>query len=120
MGKYIYQKFLLNCDYETVQTSKFLKYKGNLDMVLDFREDYCLFDVGRPIIRKIDIAYLDENVDTESDWNAVVESLAIVNELIVCGCDKAYPNPIVQCYREATIKAYLYRLMQLNINILLS
>lgn len=114
MKKYAYQKFLLNCDYEKVKMEDIPWFIGNIDEIIDYREGYCLFDLNHAITRKIDISYLDEYVDTEDDWKIVLDMLRDVEIIIVYNSDVSYSNPIIQKYREATIKAYFYRLMQLK------
>ena len=51
MSKYVYQKFLLNCDYENVKITDCSYYKGDIGNLLDYRCDYCLFDIGKNMIR---------------------------------------------------------------------
>lgn len=114
MNKYTYQKFLLNCNYEKIKIQDIPCFPDDINQVMDFSEDYCLFDVGNLVIRKIDINYLDEYVDTEEDWQSVLDAFQDVDVIVVYNCDAVYSNPIIQNYREATVKAYLCRLMELN------
>lgn len=114
VNKYIYQKFLLNCDYEKINISDIPYFVGDIDKVMDFTVGYCLFDVDNLIIRKIDVNYLDEHVDTEDDWKLITTAIQSVDVIILCNCDIIYENPIVHRYREATVKSYLTRLLELN------
>lgn len=120
MSKYIYQKFLLKCDYETVILSNFTKYDGNINLVLDYKDEYCMIDIGNSVIRKVNIDELDENIDTEEDWNNFVKCLQSVDKIILYYEGTKYSNPIIANYREATIKAYLCRLMQLGKTVFLN
>lgn len=121
MSKYSYQKFLLNCDYDEISLSSILRFKGNINSMLNYGEAYCLLDLNGKISRKIDINELDSIVDTESDWNDFIESLKEVDELVIYSSMERIRNPIIMEYREATLKAYLYRLInsQVKTNILL-
>lgn len=111
--KYSYQKFLLQCDYENISLSDTPCFMGDISCVLDFREERCLFDIG-PMIRKIDLSYLDETVDTEDDWNNIVALLKKADIIVIYNSKFDNHSLIFTDYREATIKAYLYRLKTLN------
>ena len=119
MNKYIYQKFLLNCDYESINLSEIPVFDGNMENVLDYSYDYCLFDVGQKVIRKISIAEIDDWVDTEDDWDKLIKQLCDVDIVVLCDYEVVVSNPIIKSYREATLKAYLYRLMKNKENVYL-
>lgn len=119
MKKYIYQKFLLQCEYNGVDLKEYTRYEGNLDYVPQYGEEYCLFDINRPIIRQISVSELDEKIDTLEDWETFVHSLRGIDTLVVKGTEVQYENPIMNDYRGATIKAYLKRLADERIRVLL-
>ena len=119
MDKYIYQKFLLNCDYESIELHDFPFFEGNIDDVLDYHHDYCIFDIGKDVIRKIDIAEIDDRVDTEEDWNNLVNMLCEVDSVVLYNYGVNATNLIINRYRETTLKAYLYRLLKSNTKIYL-
>ncbi|WP_027437121.1 hypothetical protein [Lachnospira multipara] len=50
MSKYIYQKFLLNCNYEVININDFPVFEGDVKYILDYRCDYCLFDINKTLI----------------------------------------------------------------------
>lgn len=120
MGKYIYQKFLLNCDYEDVQISDFPHYEESIENVLDYRCDYCLFDLGKAVVRKLSVAEIDEQIDSEENWTFLLHTLRGLDVLVLYDYDIDSANPIISSYREATLKAYLYRFKENNINIYLA
>ena len=120
MSKYVYQKFLLNCDYENVKITDCSYYKGDIGNLLDYRCDYCLFDIGKNMIRKLSITDIDEQVDTEDDWNRLLDALKGLDVLVLYDYDIDSSNPIIKNYREATLKAYLCRLEEDNIKICLA
>lgn len=120
MNKYIYQKFLLNCEYENIEMSEVPIYGGNKQELLDYHCDYCIFDFGKDAIRRINITDLDEKIDSEEDWDALLGSLNDINSIVLCGSDTEYSNPIIENYRKATVKAYIYRLLQSNKSVYLS
>lgn len=117
MSKYVYQKFLLHCDYEGTEISDFPYFKGDINSVLDYHCDYCLFDIGRPIVRKISVANIDNQIDTEEDWNQLLILLKNFEIIVLYDYNINSSNPIIQRYREVTMKAYLYRLRENGINI---
>ncbi len=110
MKKYCYQKFLLNCDYEEIALNSVLKYNGDVELLLDYGEEYSLFDLGGKTVRKIKLNDLDSMIDTEDDWADFLESLEEVDELVIYSRMKPIRNPVVAAYREATLKAYISRL----------
>ncbi len=120
MSKYVYQKFLLNCAYEDVKIADFPRYEGDIESVLDYRWEYSLFDIGKMLVRKLDIADIDEQVDTEDDWNRFLDLLKGLDVLVLYGYDIDSSNPIIKSYREATLKAYLYKFKENNVNIYLA
>lgn len=114
MSKYIYQKFLLNCDYESIKISDIPIFDGKIEEILDFRHEYCLFDIGKKIIRKIDVADIDEQIDLEEDWEKLLKALSKIDVIVLYNYQVNSENPIIKNYREATVKAYLYRLLKLK------
>ena len=119
MKKYIYQKFLLHCEYDHMDLNGYARYDGNLDCVPKYGEGYCLFDVGKPIIRQISISDLDNKIDTDEDWNEFILSLREIDTLVIRGTEVQYENPIMNKYRKVTIMAYLKRLADAKIRVVL-
>ena len=91
-----------------------------INLVLDYKDEYCMIDIGNSVIRKVNIDELDENIDTEEDWNNFVKCLQSVDKIILYYEGAKYSNPIIANYREAIIKAYLCRLMQLGKTVFLN
>lgn len=120
MSKYIYQKFLLNCNYEDININDFPVFEGDVKCILDYRCDYCLFDINKTLIRKISIADIDEQVDTEEDWNQLLKCLKEFEVIVLYDYLVNSANPIIQSYRESTLKAYLYRFQKNEIKICLA
>ncbi len=117
MKKYVYQKFLLNCNYEDVNLDNYEHSKRNLELIPEYGQDYCLFDVGNEVVRKIKLTQLDDIIDTEEDWEVFIESLNNIDVLILLETDKEYGNIIIQNYRLATFKAYLKRFEKVKIEL---
>ena len=120
MGKYIYQKFLLNCDYSDIDLNAFPAYEGPLEQVLPFGESFSIIDYGNPVVRKINLATIDEIVDTEEDWNQFIRSLEDVDQLIITDTKVFYNNLAIEQYRRTTLQAYLYRLGQAGLYLYLN
>ena len=110
MSKYIYQKFLLHCEYEHADLGEYARYDGNLEYVPEYGEDYCLFDVGKPVVRQLSVMDLDNMIDTIQDWESFISSLREIDTLVIRDTQVEYENPIMNDYRKATIMAYLKRL----------
>ncbi len=120
MSKYVYQKFLLNCNYEDMSIKDFPTFEGDVKDVQDYRCDYCLFDVGRTLTRKISAVDIDEQVDTEEDWNQLIKVLKGFDVIVLYDYTINSTNPIIQNYRDATLRAYLYRLKENRVNVYLA
>ena len=116
-NKYIYQKFLLNCDYESVDLRNVPLFEGALDEVQPYGEEYSLFDVGRSMVRKLRIDSLDDMIDTEDDWNLFIDSLKEIDYLVLYDALGKINIPIIGEYREATLKAYICRLEYAGVNL---
>ena len=115
MSKYIYQKFLLQCDYEKLDIESIPSYRLDLKNVMPFDMEFCIFDLDVPVVRKIDISEMDSSIDTEEDWMKFVARVSELDELIICDRKEHYKNPIICEYRMATLQAYLYRLQHSDI-----
>ena len=120
MSKYVYQKFLLNCNYEDIIIEDFPTFVGDVNDVQDYRCDYCLFDVGKTLVRKISAVDIDEQVDTEEDWNQLIKVLKEFEVIVLIDYVIDSSNPIIQSYRDVTLRAYLYRLKENGINVYLA
>ncbi len=120
MNKYVYQKFLLNCNYDDISINDFPTFEGDVKCVQDYRCDYCLFDVGKTTTRKISVSDIDEQVDTEEDWNQLIKVLKDFEVIVLYDYAINSANPIIQNYRDVTLRAYLYRLKENEVNIYLA
>lgn len=108
MKLYVYQKFLLANPYDGVKMEAIPFFQGNIDSVLDVEMPYTLFDVNKEYIRKVDVEYLDNCIDTECEWNIFAQKIVELDEIVlVCDSNKS-TNPIISKYRECTVKAYVY------------
>ena len=116
MKKYIYQKFLLNCNYESIRLEQIPEYETSTELIMPYGTGYCLFDVGQPVLRRIQLTELDKMIDTEDDWNAFVKSLEGIDCLVI-EKQKMSANPIIRAYRQATLQAYCLRLSAIDTEI---
>ncbi|MBO4391054.1 MAG: hypothetical protein J5825_09395 [Lachnospiraceae bacterium] len=110
MKKYTYQKFLLQCDYDSVELKDFPVYSDPFDLVLNVGRDYNLFDVGKKYVRKISLNELDDAIDTIEDWTGFIKTVDEYDELIIYNDVPFSSNMIISAYRTATLKAYLFRI----------
>ena len=89
MRKYLFQRFLPNCNTDNIQL------------------DSALFD-GMCDTHKVSISELDEKIDTEDDLRKFLSQFS-ANDIIVLTYDRpAYNNPILCDYANKTLKSYLY------------
>jgi hypothetical protein len=112
MKNYIYQKFLLQCNYETINLSTIPQFHGNLESISRYGEEYNLFDLGVPYARRISLTDMDVKIDTSDDWNAFIEGAEELDELIIYNDREFSQNKIIAEYRLATLKAYMYHIRQ--------
>lgn len=119
MKKYIYQKFLLQCEYEGISLEPL--YDTGIDVlkVQYINQEYNILDTGGLYMRKVQVSDLDRMVDGEYEWQQFTEKVQGLDALILVIAPSKYPNPIVGRYREATIKAYVYRLLQSGVRCIL-
>ncbi len=114
MKKYIYQKFLLNCDYRGICLSEIPQYNADLRSVLEYGMEYCILDYGREIVRKININSLNCMIDTEMDWNEFMDSINWVDSIVLYSSQGGIDNPIIREYWKVCLQAFVYRLKQSN------
>jgi hypothetical protein len=110
MKKYIYQKFLLRCDYETVELKDIPGFRGNLESISVLGEEYNLFDIGKPYTRKVSLTEMDISIDTVEDWKTFTDRVNGLDELVIYNDSLPSKNKVLAEYRLVTLKAYLYRL----------
>ena len=79
-----------------------------------------LFDVGRTLTRKISAVDIDNQVDTEDNWNQLIKVLKEFEIIILYDYTVNSTNPIIQNYRDVTLNAYLYRLKENGVNVYLA
>ena len=89
MRKYLFQRFLPNCNTDNIQL------------------DSALFD-GTSDAHRVSISELDEKIDTEDDLRHFLSQFS-TDDIIVLTYDRpAYNNPILFDYANKTLKSYLY------------
>jgi hypothetical protein len=89
MRKYLFQRFLPNCDTDNIQL------------------DSTVFD-GKCDAHRVSISELDEKIDTEDDLRNFLSQYS-TDDIIVLTYDRPlYSNPILCDYANKTLKSYLY------------
>ena len=68
MKKYIYQKFLLMCDYDSIDIDDYEIYHENIALVLPYTMKKCLLDYNTEFVRKINV----EDIDNIIKYNLIV------------------------------------------------
>ena len=109
MRKYIYQKFLLNCEYETINVEDFL-FDGNVSQIQYIGTSYNLLDINVSFVRKIEISNIDDIIDEQEDWDEFLSHCKDLDCLVIVIKKYDIDNPVLSAYREATLKAYIFRL----------
>lgn len=88
MKKYLFQRFLPNCD--TSKINLFELYSDNVEN-----------------IQVISVSLLDEKIDTEEDLNTFLNKYKPTDILILNDDRPTFSNIILKEYAEKTIKSYL-------------
>ncbi len=110
MKNYIYQKFLLNCDYKSIDLANLPRYTKTLDFIPYAGISPCILDFNNEIHRKVSLEYLDNKIDNLDDWNSFTNCLDGISTLIIYDFKLYTENPIISNYRIATLQAYIYHL----------
>lgn len=89
MRKYLFQKFLPNCNTDNVQL------------------DSTVFD-GSCDAHKVSVSTLDEKIDNEEDLRNFLSQYSIEDIIVLIYDRPTYNNPILCDYANKTLKSYLY------------
>ena len=111
---YMHQKFLLDCDYESVSLSD--PHSLQEIFVQDFSEPINLFDTEDSITRKVKFSYLLKEIDTKEDLVAFMGKTEFVDNLLIENDMPRSENPIVADYQEACLKAFYEWLKELSLS----
>lgn len=111
---YMHQRFLLNCDYESIDIANYSAAAIDLCAIKDFHEERTLFD-DAILERRVFASYLDTYIDNERDWNEMLDMLQQIGVLYIVDDRLKSDNSIITSMAEATMKAYIYRLIQARI-----
>jgi len=95
MRKYLFQKFLPNCNTDNIQL------------------DGAVFD-GSCYARKVSVSTLDEKIDTEDDLRNFLSQYSIEDIIVLTYDRPTYNNPILCDYANKTLKSYLHWIQQLG------
>lgn len=114
MSHYIYQQFLLNCAYETVDQKEAEWGKDTLPQYLGVA--YNLLDIldGR-YDRSIPISQIDAHFDTHDDFQKLLAKIQNLTSIVLVDDRPTIKNPILKDYSDATLKAYIYRIREAGI-----
>ena len=86
----------------------------DLTDIKDFREPLGLFDLPLGFYRKVNITYLDEQLDDIDDWRRFINSLRGIDRLYIID-DRNTINPIMNAYADELNRRYLFQLNADNI-----
>lgn len=95
MRKYLFQRFLPNCNTDNIQL------------------DGAVFD-GSCNAHKVSVSTLDEKVDTEDDLRNFLSQYSIEDIIVLTYDRPTYKNPILCDYASKTLKSYLYWIQHLG------
>lgn len=79
---YMHQRFLLNCDYGSIDLTKYSSASIDLCKIPGFKEERTLFD-GDVLERRVFVSYLDTYIDDENDWKEAVAMLQQIGILYI-------------------------------------
>ncbi len=107
---YMHQRFLLNCDYESVILPPAPSFP--IDDVLDFTYQPELFDDKNNITRKVKLSYLFKDIDNNDDLENFICQISFANNLIIENDVRLSSNQIISDIQEATLKSFYLRLKE--------
>jgi len=89
MRKYLFQRFLPNCNTDNIQL------------------DSTLFD-GMCDAQRVSVSELDETIDTEENLVSFLKSFSPGGIIVLTYDRPEYNNPILRDYAIKTLKSYIY------------
>lgn len=89
MRKYLFQRFLPNCNTDNIQLNSTI-FDGSCDA------------------HKVSVSLLDEKIDTEDDLRNFLSQYSSEDVIVLTYDRPAYNNPILFDYANKTLKSYLY------------
>lgn len=95
MRKYLFQRFLPDCDTDDI----------NLDS---------LTYVGENAVQRVSVSELDEKIDTEESLISFLSRFSNDDTIVLTYDRPNYNNPILCDYALKTFKSYLYRMRRLG------
>jgi len=101
---YMHQRFLLDCDYESVSLPNISRLEDTF--IQDFTETVNLFDTEDIITRKVNFSYLLKEIDTQEDFDAFLQKIKFVDNLIIENDMPKNDNPIIEEFQESCFKAF--------------
>ena len=105
---YMHQKFLLDCDYETVSLPETVSATD--DFVQDFTEPQNLFDTEDKITRKVKFSYLLKEIDTKEDFDIFSKDTEFIDDLLIENDMQQSENPIIYDFLNSCLKAFYKQL----------
>ena len=105
---YMHQRFLLDCDYESVSLPESLNSKD--DFVQDFIEQPNLFDTEDKITRKVKFSYLLKEIDTKEDFDIFLKDTEFIDDLLIENDMQQSENPIIYDFQNSCLKAFYKQL----------
>ena len=88
MRKYLFQRFLLNCNTDDINLEK------------------CTY-IGETNVQRILISKLDEKIDTEESLISFLSRFANDDTIVLTYDRPDYNNPILREYAHKTLKSYI-------------
>ena len=79
--------------------------------IKDIREARELFDTPGHYFRKVNLSYLDERIDSPSDWDRLVKPLQGIDCLFIMN-DRIVTNTIMQAFAANRNRRYLAKFRQ--------
>jgi len=104
---YIYQKFLTITDTSDVRLEDYGISENEMLFLQDCTVTRNLFDDEKELTRKINLSVLDENIDTEEDFNLFLATIEEVKTLYIFDDRPNNQNPIYKEYSDEILKAFI-------------
>ena len=111
---YIHQKFLIETSASDINISDF--DLGTIDdrNIPYFSEEYNLFDCDS-YIRRINLSDFDTQIDTEDEFNALIQKIKPLDCLYIKNDRKNVNNPIFQSFSNQNLQAILKKIADRHI-----
>lgn len=104
---YCYQKFFNLTETDSIELKKVHYKKSSLFPLVNFTYRRELFDDSNSkLTRSIKASWLDSHIDTESDFDVLLDQISEVGTIVIINDREKCNNPIYKAYSSEMLKSY--------------